>query len=195
MTLKKQVLIISSGIGIYMQGRPVEQFIHHAGRTGMSDDTVQRTFTSESFSVPQLTKHAEDWYSLFNSLGQCHRLYIHRFHSMDYFLEFYRTVTGEKIDAAGLLRRGERAWNMQKQLNVRLGFGREHDAAPDLWFEPMKSGPKEQPMMDYYKREIITRTRTEEMLDEYYAARGWDRETGFPLPEQLEALDLNDFAV
>ena len=183
------------GIGIYMQGRPVEQFIHHAGRTGMSDDTAQRTFTSESFSVPQLTKHAEDWYSLFNSLGQCHRLYIHRFHSMDYFLEFYRTVTGEKIDAAGLLRRGERAWNMQKQLNVRLGFGREHDAAPDLWFEPMKAGKKERPMMDYYQREIITRTRTEEMLDEYYAARGWDRETGFPLPEQLDALDLNDFAV
>jgi aldehyde:ferredoxin oxidoreductase len=183
------------GIGIYMQGRPIDQFVHHAERTGMSDEGIEQTFSAESFKVPWLTKHAEDWYSLFNSLGQCHRLYIHRFHSMDYFLEFYGAITGEEIDAAGLLRRGERAWNMQKQLNVRLGFGREHDAAPELWFKPMKAGTRELPMMDYYKQKIITKADTERMLDEYYVGRGWDRDTGAPLPEQLKALDLNDFTV
>jgi aldehyde:ferredoxin oxidoreductase len=183
------------GIGIYMQGRPIDQFVHHAERTGMSDESISRTFTAASFEVPWLTKHAEDWYSLFNSLGQCHRLYIHRFHSMDYFLEFYRAITGEEINAAELLRRGERVWNMQKQLNVRLGFGREHDAAPGLWFEPMKVGAQELPMMDYYKQKIITRTDMECMLDEYYEARGWNRDTGAPLPELLKALDLDDFTV
>ena len=35
----------------------------------------------------------------------------------------------------------------------------------------------------------------ERMLDEYYEARGWDRDTGAPLPELLKALDLDDFTV
>ncbi len=183
------------GIGIYMQGRPIEQFVHHAERTGMSDESISRTFTAESFEVPRLTKHAEDWYSLFNSLGQCHRLYIHRFHSMDYFLEFYKAITGEEIDAVELLKRGERVWNMQKMLNVRLGFGREHDAAPESWFKPMKVGATELPMMDYYKKKTITREDTERMLDEYYEARGWDRDTGAPTLEKLRSLDLEDYTV
>ena len=28
------------------------------------------------------------------------------------------------------------------------------------------------------------------MLDEYYAARGWDVPTGLPTPEKLDELDL-----
>ena len=30
----------------------------------------------------------------------------------------------------------------------------------------------------------------EEMLDEYYEARGWDKQTGTPLPEKLHDLDI-----
>jgi len=181
------------GIGIYMQGRPVEQFIHHAQRTGMADEEISRTFTTESYNVPRLTKHAEDWYSLFNSLGQCHRLYIHRFHSMDYFLEFYGAITGEELNATELLKRGERAWNMQKLLNLRLGFGRKQDSAPDLWFEPIKAGDQVRRMMDYYGQKVITKADTECMLDEYYDARGWDRDTGIPSYEHLKSLGLEDY--
>jgi len=181
------------GIGIYMRDRPVEQFVHHAKRTGMSDALIDRAFGTGSFNVPLLTKHAEDWYSLFNSLGQCHRLYIHRFHSMDYFLEFYGSITGEETDATGLLTRAERVWNMQKLLNARLGFGREHDGPPDAWFEPLQSGGTAAPLMDYYRKEVLSRPDLEDMLDEYYDARGWSRETGAPLPEKLRALGLEEF--
>ena len=183
------------GIGIYMQGRPIDQFIYHAQRTGMPDAGIRQTFAEDTYSTPLLTKHAEDWYSLFNSLGQCHRLYIHRFQSMDAFLDFYAAVTGETIDAAELLRRGERAWNLQKQLNVRLGFGRAHDAAPEAWFTPIATPAGEAKLMDYFGSKVISRADTEAMLDEYYAARGWDRETGAPLPETLKALGLEEFSV
>jgi aldehyde:ferredoxin oxidoreductase len=114
---------------------------------------------------------------------------------MDYFLEFYKAITGEEIDAVELLKRGERVWNMQKMLNVRLGFGREHDAAPESWFKPMKVGATELPMMDYYKKKTITREDTERMLDEYFEARGWDRDTGAPTLEKLRSLDLEDYTV
>jgi len=32
------------------------------------------------------------------------------------------------------------------------------------------------------------------MLDEYYEARGWDKNTGFPTREKLEELDLKEVA-
>lgn len=77
-----------------------------------------------------------------------------------------------------------------------MGFGREHDAAPEVWFKPMKAGARELlPLMDYYKQKIITRADTEHMLDVYYEIRGWDRDTGAPLPEKLKALGLEKFTI
>jgi aldehyde:ferredoxin oxidoreductase len=183
------------GIGIYMQGRPVEQFVHHARRTGIAEGDVPRIFTQDTFNVPRLTRHAEDWYSLFNAFGQCHRLYIHRFQSMSYFLEFLKAVTGQELSASDLLRRGERIWNLQKLLNVRVGLGRSDDRAPEKWFEPKKIGDREFPLMDYYRKTRISREDTERMLSEYYEARGWDKETGVPTSAKLKELRLEDFRV
>jgi aldehyde:ferredoxin oxidoreductase len=182
------------GIGIYMQGRPVEQFVHHARRTGMAELEINRTFNADSYQIPRLTKHAEDWYSLFNSLGQCHRLYIHRFQTMEYFREFYGAITGEELEAGELLQRGERVWNMQKLLNLRLGFGRKDDAAPDSWFEPIEAEGQVRCLVDYYGQKGISKMDVERLLDEYYEARGWDRDTGIPLAEHLKSLGLEEYA-
>ncbi len=183
------------GIGIYMQGRPVDQFVHHARRTGMAEAEITRTFKADSYEISRLTKHAEDWYSLFNSLGQCHRLYIHRFQSMEVFAEFYGAIIGEELETSELLKLGERAWNMQKLLNLRLGFGRKDDAAPDLWFDPIKVGGQTRSMMDYYGQKVITKADVERLLDEYYEAQGWDRDSGIPLDEHLQSLGLEELAV
>jgi len=112
---------------------------------------------------------------------------------MDYFVSFYQAITGEDISAGEFLRIGERVWNLQRQLNARLGFGRKQDVAPDAWFVPLKSREEDQPLMDYYRQRIISREDTEEMLDEYYAARGWDAGTGNPSKETLKALGLSEF--
>ncbi|MBU2548574.1 MAG: hypothetical protein KKB20_09210 [Proteobacteria bacterium] len=181
------------GVGIYMQARPVEQFVHHARRTGLAEDRMDHIFSPDGFNVPRLTKHAEDWYSLFNALGQCHRLYIHRFHAMEYFLDFLAAITGEELDGPGLLERGERIWNLQKLLNTRMGFTREHDAPPEAWFTPVEIMGHRAVLKDYYGRTEITRADVEDMLDDYYAERGWDRETGRPTRETLERLGLAAF--
>ena len=114
---------------------------------------------------------------------------------MEYFLEFFAAVTGEEIDSAELLKRGERVWNLQKLLNVRLGFRREHDRAPQAWFEPLKIGEGELHLMDYYKKGRISREDTEKMLDDYYQERGWDIKTGAPSAVKLKELGLENFAV
>ena len=182
------------GSGIYMQGRPIEQFLSHARRMGIPEEAIDRIFTADSFNVGKYTKHTEDWYSLFNTFGQCHRLYIHRFHGIDSFIEFFTAVTGTKTDPDELLRYGERVWNMYKLLNVRMGFERKDDQPPKAWFEPIKRGDKEFRMMDYYKTTILTEKDMDQMLDDYYDERGWDRDRGAPTLEKLRDLGLEAFS-
>jgi aldehyde:ferredoxin oxidoreductase len=181
------------GSGIYMQGRPIEQFLSHARRMGIPEDAIDRIFTADSFNVGTYTKHTEDWYSLFNTFGQCHRLYIHRFHGIDNFVEFYTAITGMKTEPDELLRHGERVWNMYKLINARLGFERKHDQPPKAWFEPLKRVDKEFRMMDYYKTTVLTEEDMEQMLNDYYDERGWDRNRAAPTLEKLKELGLEGF--
>jgi len=183
------------GTGVYIQGRPVEQFVHHAHRMGMSEEAIGRVFTATSFNVGRFTKHAEDWYSLFNCLGQCHRLYIHRFYSIDIFLELFAAVTGVKATPHELLRKGERVWNLAKLINVRVGFGRKDDQPPPAWFEPKKTRDGEVSIMDYYKTTALTQKDLECMLDDYYDERGWEKKTGAPTSAKLKELGLEDFVL
>ena len=43
---------------------------------------------------------------------------------------------------------------------------------------------------DYKDEEGCEIKNFEEMLDEYYEARGWDKQTGKPLPEKLKDLNI-----
>lgn len=93
-------------------------------------------------------------------------------------------VTGYDIDAAEVLRIGERIWNMQKIFNLRAGCTREDDTLPPrLLREPLTEGAT--------KGRVWER---EPLLDEYYQARGWDRE-GRPTPEKLRELGIGEEAV
>lgn len=181
------------GTGIYMPGRPVEQFVHHARRMGMSEGDIGRIFSEDTFNVGRLTPHGENWYSLFNALGQCHRLYIHRFHGMENFRDFYTAVTGIEKSAADLYEDGERIWNLYKVLNTRIGFDRKDDEPPEAWFDPIKMGDNEIALMDYYGTKKITREDLKIVLDEYYMERGWDVQTGNPATDKLKALGLGGF--
>lgn len=78
-----------------------------------------------------------------------------------------------------MLLAGERAWNLKRAYNCRLGWTRDAEKLPRLLLEPLEEGGQmgHVPDMDL-------------LLKEYYAASGWDIATGYPLPEKLEALNL-----
>ncbi|MFH0897525.1 MAG: aldehyde ferredoxin oxidoreductase family protein [Candidatus Bathyarchaeota archaeon] len=98
--------------------------------------------------------------------------------------KLYSTATGVEIDERGLMRIGERITNVEKAFNVREGMTRKDDTLPKRFLEePMPEGPS--------KGQVV---HLEQMLDEYYAARGWDVKTSLPRRAKLEELGLNDLA-
>ncbi len=187
---------VPGGVGIYVPNRPVKSHIAHAHRIGMTEEEIRRAFTDKDYKTGRLCKHAEDWYSLFNCFGQCHRLYIHRFHNIEGFAEMYSAITGIEASGADLLKVGERVWNIGRLLNVRCGMTRKDDLPPDKWFQPLEDQEgNEYPMMDYFRTKVLAREDVYGWLDDYYDERGWDQETGIPLPEKLKDLGISDLSL
>lgn len=94
-------------------------------------------------------------------------------------LEQVQGATGHDWELEELLRSGERAWNLKRACNNRLGLGRANDKLPRLLLEPLEDGGQAGHVPDM-----------ETLLSDYYAARGWTLATGRPLPEKLAALGL-----
>jgi aldehyde:ferredoxin oxidoreductase len=79
---------------------------------------------------------------------------------------------------------GERINNLARVFNTRAGLTRSDDTLPErLLTEPIPGGAS--------KGHFISREELNQMLDEYYTARGWDIETGAPSKEKLLSLGLD----
>ncbi|MEW5867300.1 MAG: aldehyde ferredoxin oxidoreductase family protein [Bacillota bacterium] len=99
-------------------------------------------------------------------------------------VKLLNAVTGEGYEPSEAFEIGERIVNVEKAFNVREGLGRKDDTLPKRFLtEPIPTGPA--------KGQV---SRLEEMLDQYYEARGWDIETGLPKKAKLEELCLDDVA-
>lgn len=93
-------------------------------------------------------------------------------------------ATGWEFGEQDVWRLGERLNNLCRMFNVRDGFSRKDDYLPKrVLEEPIKAGLS--------KGERISREDLDLMLDEYYEARGWDK-NGIPTPEKLRELGLED---
>lgn len=93
-------------------------------------------------------------------------------------------VTGLEFTLEEVMQVGERINNLARAFNVREGFTRADDTLPErLLTEPLKAGAS--------KGHFINKAELTQMLDEYYAARGWDVKTGAPTSEKLSELGLD----
>ncbi|MDD1704025.1 MAG: aldehyde ferredoxin oxidoreductase family protein [Methanoregula sp.] len=133
-------------------------------------------FTNEGKAV--WTKTFQDLTAAIDAAGICLFTSLAPMGAPDY-AALVTAVTGMPVDESELLRIGERIWNVQKLFNVRVGYTKVDDTLPDrLLTEPLKEGD---PAGHVWRREPL--------LDEYYAARGWDAE-GIPTPAKLAELRL-----
>jgi aldehyde:ferredoxin oxidoreductase len=97
--------------------------------------------------------------------------------------DLVNAACGYALSTGDLLAVGERAWNLKRAINNRLGLTRANDKLPKAFLEPYTDGP----VAGYVPP-------LEEMLAAYYSARGWDPVTGRPTREKLVALGLEDVA-
>ena len=117
----------------------------------------------------------QDWRTVCNSLVTC----IFAASPPSMYVSLLRAATGEDWTLEEVLRAGERAWNLKRLFNLRLGWTRADEKLPKLLLEPLPDGGQEGHVPDMNV-----------LLDEYYAARGWDPATGGPTPEKAKALAL-----
>ncbi len=98
------------------------------------------------------------------------------------YARLLETAVGEEYSAEKLMLLGERVWNQVRLFNLREGFTRADDTLPKRFTgEPLPAGP--------YAGALIAPGDLSLMLDEYYAARGWNPE-GRPTAEKLNQLGL-----
>lgn len=94
---------------------------------------------------------------------------------------FLKLVTGldrfSKVDE--LMRAGERATNLKRLINSKLGISRSADKLPKIVINALKTGATT-------NKEL----KLEDNLKKYYEIRGWDLETGIPTPAKLQELNI-----
>jgi len=95
-------------------------------------------------------------------------------------VDMLNLVTGLDLSAEELYIVGERIINVERLFNLREGMTVTDDTLPERYLkEPLPDGAA--------KGNTVP---LKEMLRDYYHARGWSMETGYPNPETLKRLNL-----
>lgn len=158
----------------------------------LPDDVRRKIYGVETSSDPTayegkagMVAWHDDIYAVADCLGVC-KFVTHGFNSphllgYDHFVELVRSVEGLEFSTAELRQVGRRVIDLERQLNLEFGRTRADDTLPKRYFDDPMPGRAA-------KGHHIDREKFQIMLDEYYAARGWDRE-GRLAPERLAELD------
>jgi aldehyde:ferredoxin oxidoreductase len=126
------------------------------------------------FAFPQLVRpfeSVEDWRSAEDISGD-----------LDLDLRLFAAVTGVEMTREEMTRVAERAFTLERAMLARAGRGRAMEEGMARHFKlPCRADGT-----------LIDEAGFSRLLDEYYTARGWDLERGWPQPEGLHALGLQD---
>jgi len=142
---------------------------------------------TKDVSIPHMSKWSEDLISVYNTVGMCIRPPVLQAVGPTLLAELISALTGNNISSEELMKAGERIWNLQKLFNlfnIREGEKKEDSVYPERFYqEPLAGncGPKK----------VLDRDKVKEVLEEYYAARGWDRDTGKPTLQKLKQLEID----
>ena len=140
---------------------------------------------TNNWSKPRLLKWVNDYNSMSYSCGQCMRVQIGPQYTLDIYRDLFYATTGIEMSSEELQKAGERIWNLQRLFNVREGASRKDDMPPHKMLnEALVVGEKKYPPLN--------EKHINELLDDYYDERGWDKDTGNPSMETLKRLDLEE---
>ncbi len=118
----------------------------------------------------------QNWRTVFNALVMC----IFTNLAPKRVVSLINTICEEQWTIQDVLRSGERAWNLKRAINIRLGLRRDNDRLPKALLTSLGVGGGTGGYVPPFQ----------EMLEAYYIARGWDTVNGIPLHSKLEELGL-----
>ena len=163
-------------------------------------DAIEKMFGTKKAVDPHLpdgkgrvVAFFEEGCTFTDLLGICKLVYVTYVASMKELMyriniipKLYSVVTGIPLDYNGLLERTHRVTTLEKAYNIREGKTGRKDDIPPFRFtsEPMPDGPAKGSVFE-----------ADVMLDDYYEAIGFDKETGWPYRETLENLGLQDVSM
>ncbi|MBL0344784.1 aldehyde ferredoxin oxidoreductase family protein [Candidatus Villigracilis affinis] len=146
--------------------------------------------TYENIGINYFDRHAQaekaanvarhqDWRTHFNSVIIC----IFANVPPETQVDLLNAQLGLNWTTEDLMKSGERAWNLKRAINNRMGLTRANDKLPKVFLEPHQEGGAAGFALDI-----------DGMLSAYYEARGWDTQTGRPSKEKLVELGLPEIA-
>ncbi len=161
---------------------------HTHAAEGIAYDHVKMDFGLIPYGIPdpntidrfaeegkgKIAKLLQDFEILPDILGIC-RFYTY-FNALNVgdLAKMLSAVTGWDIDGGELLAVGERVYNLQRMFDTREGIRKKDDMLPERCLRLPEFG-------NYASVDDCQIKNQVHMLEEYYEARGWDKETGVPL--------------
>jgi len=146
--------------------------------------------TNDRLGIEYFERHAQaekaanvarhqDWRTVFNAVVMC----IFANVEPDEQVQLINAACGLEWSVEDMVKAGERAWNLKRAINNRLGLNAQNDKLPKELMTPMPDGGSAGFVPNL-----------EGMLFAYYQHRGWDEKTGRPLRGRLIKLGLEDVA-
>ncbi len=127
---------------------------------------------------PDLAIKLQDFTTLVNSLVLCIFMPDGAGMTLTDIVNCFNAITGFHWSLPQLLKVGERAFLLQRLVNIRDGKGAEYDKMPKRMFEPAKQG---------FRRGKVP--PIDALIRKYYKLRGWN-EKGNPTPQKLAELEI-----
>jgi len=133
----------------------------------------------------KMVKDMEDVYTLIDSFIVCKFSRGTYYKELEDMAKLYSLVTGFEVTPEEMRLAGERINNVARLFNIREGLGRKDDTLPyKVMHLPV---PDEGPS----KGACVSQKELGILLDDYYEARGWNKE-GVPTIEKLKELGMDD---
>ena len=165
-----------------LYGQPPQVIETTLREMGISQRDMERVLSdSRGYNHGWLTRWTEDYAFVVECLGACN--FYHQIVNIpvNLWAEIYSAATGIPMDGDGLLKAAARGLDLRKAFNLREGGSRKDDTMPRRFLtEPVKVRGQMRPPYDGQK--------LDEIVTEYYEARGWDPKDGILSPERLAEL-------
>ncbi len=148
-------------------------------------------FTTYAFFPMPLINHPNSWYTRFVNraitwfgpainflLKHPEMVFIHMPFNMLPHTKAIQEATGMKMSFGKYIRIGERGYNLERMIDVKLGVSSKDDSLPDRLTEELQIANNDK-----------SKVPLEKLKKDYYKTRGWD-ENGIPTTKLLKKLKI-----